>query len=166
MTTIHAGGGYKHDTGGTQSTDYGAITQWGWWKPNYQHVAKKEKILTLFFNFQGWSSNSIFFCKIVIGWFFYNMRERGGEVYIILPPPSPPSNCSIAARKKDITVVIQDTESSWICDLVYNQETMRLVAVLLLLAGHSVSSFTLPRQVDEPFGGLLQTLVQYPLPCS
>ena len=165
MTTIHAGGGYKHDTGGTQSTDYGAITQWGWWKPNYQHVVKKRK-----------SSHSISISKVEVqiqifcNWnrviFFYNMRERGGEVDIILPPPSPPSNCSIAARKKDITVVVQDPESSWICDLVYNQETMILVAVLLLLAGHSVSSFTLPRQVDEPFGGLLQTLVQYPLPCS
>ena len=165
MTTIHAGGGYKHDTGGTQSTDYGAITQWGWWKPNYQHVVKKEENPLTRFQFPRLKFKFKIFV-IEIGWFFYNMRERGGEVYIILPPPSPPSNCSIAARKKDITVVIQDTESSWICDLVYNQETMRLVAVLLLLAGHSVSSFTLPRQVDEPFGGLLQTLVQYPLPCS
>ena len=40
---------------------------------------------------------------------------------------------------------------------------MRLFVVFLLLVGQAFA-FTLPHKVDEPFGGLLQTLVENPLP--
>ena len=37
---------------------------------------------------------------------------------------------------------------------------MRLFVVFLLLVGQAFT-FTLPHKVDEPFGGLLQTLVSF-----
>ena len=40
---------------------------------------------------------------------------------------------------------------------------MRLFVAFLLLVGQAFA-FTLPHKVDEPFGGLLQTLVENPLP--
>ena len=45
---------------------------------------------------------------------------------------------------------------------MFAQERMRLMVVFLLLVGQAFA-FTLPRKVDEPFGGLLQTLVQHHL---
>merc|ERR1712037_12002 len=39
----------------------------------------------------------------------------------------------------------------------FESERMRLMVVFLLLVGQAFA-FTLPRKVDEPFGGLLQTL--------
>ena len=40
------------------------------------------------------------------------------------------------------------------------QRRMRLLlTVALVVFSHQVSTFTLPRKVDEPFGGLLHTMV-------
>ena len=40
------------------------------------------------------------------------------------------------------------------------QRRMRLLlTVALVVISHQASTFTLPRKVDEPFGGLLHTMV-------
>ena len=46
------------------------------------------------------------------------------------------------------------------------QEKMRLLfaAAIMVFIGHQAAAFTLPRKVDEPFGGLLHTMVNIVLP--
>ena len=93
---------------------------------------------------------------------FYDLREVGvggwrQRVLYNTATPCHPAQLVTqqAARTNRCKILFQYVYSG-----PESQERMRLVVVFLLLVGQAFA-FTLPHKVDEPFGGLLQTLVSF-----